>query len=114
MQKRAAQAAQREAERQKQSALSRLANWFIADAQRLQEKRPHLGLLLGVEAVRASDLPSVESDFREILGKLGGSPLVSHQGLVRSVAFDPNRGRLASAGQDGTVRLWDLAAGSGV
>jgi tetratricopeptide (TPR) repeat protein len=43
----------------------------------------------------------------------GSEPLVlrGHEGWVRSVAFDPHgsgAGRLASAGDDGTVRVWSL------
>lgn len=40
----------------------------------------------------------------------GPTPLVGHEGLVRSVAFSPNGKWIATGSNDKTVRLWDLEA----
>ena len=37
--------------------------------------------------------------------------LRGHEGLVASVAFDPTGRLLTSAGQDGTVRVWNASGG---
>src|SRR5688572_33415780 len=44
-------------------------------------------------------------------GLKGVRSLEGHQGIVRSVAFDPQGWTLASGSVDGTVKLWDAQSG---
>lgn len=48
--------------------------------------------------------------YEVISGKLIQT-LAGHEDVVTSLAFSPNGAILASGGQDGTIRLWDLQAG---
>jgi WD40 repeat protein len=38
--------------------------------------------------------------------------LRGHEGQIRSVAFTPDNQNLASASNDGTIKLWDLKTGT--
>jgi WD40 repeat protein len=50
--------------------------------------------------VRAQERPRIE---------LGAG--ISHAGSIDKAAFSPDGSRLASAGDDGTIKVWDVATG---
>ena len=72
--------------------------------------RLRLVLLLGLcgalaAACRGFAAGAAEADVRSIVD-------TGHTGAVRGLEYDEKRGLLFSAGDDGTVRIWDAAAGS--
>ncbi|MGE5249614.1 MAG: hypothetical protein ACM3QS_05315 [Bacteroidota bacterium] len=88
---------------------------------------PELSITLGISAASGVDLTQpdmadavkpVEDALRQALPAmrveqvlkdpaLSGSNPVSHAGTVWSVSFDPTGTRVATAGDDGTIKIWD-------
>jgi WD40 repeat protein/serine/threonine protein kinase len=61
-----------------------------------------------------ADLRRFEWGFLRRLSQLDLRTMVGHRGPVWAVAMDPTERLLASGGEDGTVRVWNIAQGSEV
>src|SRR5205085_131037 len=74
------------------------------------DQDPRTALRLNEAAVHIDDSPETRSALvNNLLATRYAGTLTGHNGSATAVAFAPNRPLLASAGADGTVRLWNTS-----
>ncbi|BBZ46475.1 nSTAND1 domain-containing NTPase [Mycobacterium parmense] len=91
--------------------------WDVARRQRIGDPLiGHQGLVLSV-AMTGDEIISGGNEhalrfWNAVIGQPHQEPLVGHAGPVTSVAMGPGGSRIASAGVDGAVVLWDPYTGT--
>jgi hypothetical protein len=89
------------------------AGELAAQAEGSLAERPQLALLLAVESVSVGEAPeavAIEA-LRRAVESTQGRGLGSHTGAIRAAAASADGALLATAGEDGVVRLWGEAPG---
>ena len=106
---------QRQARESQQQAALADANQLTNTANALLSIDPQSSILAALLALRKAPTPDGENALQAAVAAARlRRYLPGHSDLVEDVAYNHDGTRLASAGQDGTVRVWDPLAGTAV
>ena len=115
-----ANAATAEAERQRaerEGRFARAREWAVAALNNLNVD-PELSILLALQAVNETTetdqlvLPEAENALHQsLLASHVRFTIPAHTDRVAGIAYSPDGKRLATAGQDGTAKVWDVSSG---
>jgi WD40 repeat protein len=125
-----AQVRQQEAEHARQTAEARRGEADLAQTEANKQARiatsralaaaaitslatdPELSLLLALQAISTTRTSEAEQALHQaVQTSRVRRTLVGHTGRVFSIAFSPDGSRLATAGEDQTIKIWDVMSG---
>ena len=104
-----------EAERARAESEAKVADSLRLAAQSVTnlDSDPQLSLLLAVEATYITQTVQAESALRQALEESRVRAILrKHTAGINAVAFTPSGSLLATAGDDGTARVWQVATGN--
>jgi WD40 repeat protein len=103
-------------EKEKQLRLLAIARSMAIQSYQMPDSKDDLAALLALQAYHFNDQNTKDSpDLFNALSKLAESKTVlrRHTDIVRSISINADHTRLASASEDGSVKIWSLADLSG-